>query len=179
MKKPTDKTSDHPATEQAPDQGPDQVNAQTSVPRPEDFGLPDTYNHWQGDSAEDYTGPFFFRMDNELAHTRFRIQPHNCNAHGIVHGGVLMMFADYTVCIAALGGTQESVVTVTCNNEFIGPAASGDVVEGLGEVTRSGGSLIFTRATLRANGRIILTASAVIKKLNGKLRSQSDKRSSP
>ena len=89
------------------------------------------------------------------------------------------MFADYTVCIAALGGAQESVVTVTCNNEFIGPAASGDVVEGLGEVTRSGGSLIFTRATLRANGRIILTASAVIKKLNGKLRSQSGTRSSP
>ncbi len=170
MQKPTDQTRD-PAGNPA--------KVQKAVPRPEDYGLPDTYNHWQGDSAEDYTGPFFFRMDNELAHTRFRIQPHNCNAHGIVHGGVLMMFADYTLCIAALGGTQESVVTVTCNNEFIGPAASGDVVEGLGEVTRRGGSLIFTRATLRANGRIILTASAVIKRLDGKLRNQSGKRSSP
>lgn len=131
----------------------------------QDHGLPPEYQHWSGDSAEDYNGPFFFRMQGDVAHTRFRIKPQNCNAHGIVHGGVLMMFADYTLCIAALRGTHASVVTVTCNNEFIGPAEAGDVVEGLGEVTRRGGSLIFTRATLTANGNTILTASAVIKQL--------------
>jgi len=132
---------------------------------PQDYGLPPEYQHWHGDRAENYNGPFFFRMEGETAHTRFLIQAHNCNAQGTVHGGVLMMFADYTVCIAALKGTQDSVVTVTCNNEFIGPAQAGDVVEGIGEVTRRGGSLIFTRATLKASGNTILTASAVIKQL--------------
>lgn len=75
-----------------------------------------------------------------------------------------MMFADYTLCIAANGGRQESVVTVTCNCEFVGPAGEGDLVEGVGEVVRRGGSLIFVRATLRSADRVVLTASGVVKK---------------
>jgi uncharacterized protein (TIGR00369 family) len=133
--------------------------------KPENHGIPADYQHWQGDSCEDYIGPFFFRMEGDIAGTAFRVQEHNCNAHKIVHGGMLMTFADYTLCMAALGGSNDSVVTVTCNNEFIGPAFAGDLVMGRGEVTRRGGSLIFTRVTLEANGKTILTASGVVKRL--------------
>jgi uncharacterized protein (TIGR00369 family) len=133
--------------------------------KPEDHGIPATYQHWHGDSCEDFVGPFFFRMEGEIACTAFHLQEHNCNAHNIVHGGMLMTFADYTLCMAALGGSNDSVVTVTCNNEFIGPAFAGDLVLGRGEVTRKGGSLIFTRVTLEANGKTILTASGVVKRL--------------
>jgi acyl-coenzyme A thioesterase PaaI-like protein len=66
---------------------------------------------------------------------------------------------------AAIGEGVESVVTITCNNEFLGPACAGDLVTGRGEVTRRGGSLIFTRAVLEANGKVILTSSAVLKRL--------------
>lgn len=136
-----------------------------SSANPEDHGLPAHYRHWYGDEAEDYNGPFFFTVDGEAVKTAFRVRGANCNAHRTVHGGVLMMFADYTLCIAANGGRQESVVTVTCNCEFVGPAAEGDLVEGVGEVVRSGGSLIFVRATLRSADRIVLTASGVVKKV--------------
>ncbi|MBU2098520.1 MAG: PaaI family thioesterase, partial [Gammaproteobacteria bacterium] len=97
--------------------------------------------------------------------TAFRVRAHNCNAHKILHGGVMMMFADYTLCIAAIGGTHEAVVTVTCNNEFVGPALDGDLVIGRGEVTRKGGSLIFVRAVLEVNGKTILTSSGVVKRV--------------
>jgi len=76
-----------------------------------------------------------------------------------------MMFADYTLCLAGIGGSHEGVVTVTCNNEFIGPAFEGDLVTGRGEVTRKGGSLIFARAVIEANGKTILTSSAVLKRV--------------
>lgn len=129
------------------------------------YGLAPHYRHWHGDEAEDYNGPFFFAVEEGEVKTAFRVRGVNCNSHRTVHGGVLMMFADYTLCIAANGGRQESVVTVTCNSEFVGPAEEGDLVEGVGEVVRSGGSLIFVRATLRCAGRVILTASGVVKRL--------------
>ncbi|MEX1197688.1 MAG: PaaI family thioesterase [Pseudohongiellaceae bacterium] len=136
-----------------------------SPANPADHGLPAQYQHWYGDEAEDHNGPFFFTVNGDVVQTAFRVQGVNCNSHRTVHGGVLMMFADYTLCIAANGGRHESVVTVTCNVEFVGPAAEGDLVEGVGEVVRRGGSLIFVRATLRSAGRIILTASGVVKKV--------------
>lgn len=132
---------------------------------PADHGIPSHYRKWQGDLAEDHNGPFFFHAEEDSMRTAFRVRRHNCNSHRTVHGGVLMMFADYTLCIAANGGRQEGVVTVTCNSEFVGPAQEGDLVEGVGEVVRRGGSLVFVRATLHCGDRVILTASGVVKRL--------------
>lgn len=132
---------------------------------PRDSGIPDHYRQWRGDEAEDYNGPFFFMMEEGRSLTAFRVRSRNCNSHRTVHGGVLMMFADYTLCIAANQGRQESVVTVSCNSEFVGPAQEGDLVRGVGEVIRRGGSLVFVRATLYAGDAVILTASGVVKRL--------------
>ncbi|MDT8427530.1 MAG: PaaI family thioesterase [Pseudomonadales bacterium] len=132
---------------------------------PEQYQAPQGYQHWDGDNFEDLIGPFFFRMAGDIAETVFRVQTKNCNGQNIVHGGALMTFADYTLCIAATQGGKEPVVTVTCNNEFIGAANEGDLVRGRGEVIRRGGSLIFTRVVLTVNEATVLTASAVVKRL--------------
>lgn len=132
---------------------------------PAEYGLPAHYSHWDGDRAEDHNGPFFFAVEGDTVKTAFRVRGVNCNGNGTVHGGILMMFADYTLCIAANGGRQESVVTVTCNCDFVGPAGEGDLVEGYGEVVRRGGSLVFVRVTLRSEERVILTASGVVKRV--------------
>lgn len=137
----------------------------TSKYDPADFGLPSTFRHWRGDEAEDFVGPFFFSMDNDRITTAFRIQPHNCNGHQTLHGGIMMMFADYTLCIAAIEGGQEGVVTVSCSNEFVAPAKAGDIVIGHGEIIRKGASLIFVRARLEVDGRTIMTSSGVLKRV--------------
>lgn len=143
---------------------------------PQNYGIPSHFQYWQGDSAEDHNGPFFFSvLDNDKVdagdealvkvQTAFRVQAHNCNGHKTLHGGIMMMFADYTLCIAAIGGTHEAVVTVTCNNEFVGPAFEGDLVIGHGEVIRKGGSLIFVRVVLEVDGKTVLTSSGVVKRV--------------
>lgn len=76
-----------------------------------------------------------------------------------------MAFADYTLCLGANGGEQEPVATVSCSNEFIAAASLGDLILGSGEVIRRGGSLVFVRCVLVANEQVILTSSAVIKRL--------------
>ena len=136
---------------------------------PIDYDIPDSYRHWQGDTAEDYIGPFFFFMDGEHPRTAFRVQARHCNAHQTVHGGVLMSFADYTLCLGANGGSEaESVVTVSCNNEFVAPAIEGELVTGEAETIRRGRNIVFMRCALRAGDQIVLTSSAVIKRLDKK-----------
>lgn len=112
-----------------------------------DPDIPAGYHHYQGDPAEDHVGPFYFRLTEQGVETLFRLQPHNCNSHGSAHGGVLMTFIDYTLCVAAVGST-------------------GELLYGRGEVLRRTGSLVFTRGTIEtADGRVVLSASAVVKRL--------------
>ena len=134
-------------------------------PRPEDYDIPAHYRHWVGDRAEDYIGPFFFYMEGEHPRTAMRVQPHHCNAHGAVHGGVLMTFADYTLCLGANGGENESVATVSQNNDFTAPAKSGDLLLGRAEVIRRGRSMVFVRCELTVDDTVVMAASAVIKRL--------------
>ncbi len=131
--------------------------------KPEDYNVPSQYRHWVGDKAEDLIGPFFFHMEGEHPRTAFRVREQHCNAHDSVHGGVLMTFADYTLCMGANGGTSESVITVSLNSEFTAPAFNGDLIEGRGQVMRRGKSMVFVRCELLANNEIVLVASAVIK----------------
>src|SRR5690554_3669574 len=77
-----------------------------------DYDIPGDFRHWDGDAAEDHIGPFFYRPVAGGIETAFRPRPHNCNSSGAVHGGVLMTFIDYTLCVAAVAGTDERVVTV-------------------------------------------------------------------
>ena len=132
---------------------------------PKDYDIPEDYRHWHGDKAEDFLGPFFFRTEGDVIHTAFRVEERHCNAHESLHGGVMMTFGDYTLCLAANGGAEESVATVTCNNEFVAPAHLGDLVLGRSELVRRGRSLVFARGELRVDDQVILTCSAVIKLL--------------
>jgi uncharacterized protein (TIGR00369 family) len=131
----------------------------------EDYGIPTGYRHWHGDRAEDYLGPFFFKVEGGIIHTAFRVEDRHCNAHDTLHGGIMMAFGDYTLCLAANGGAEQSVATVTCNNEFVAPALKGDLVLGRSEVVHRGRSLVFTRGELRVDGKSILSCSGVIKLL--------------
>ncbi len=126
---------------------------------------PPGFRHWP-DPAEDRIGPFFYRLEapgRVIAHCE--VLAHHCNAYGGVHGGVLMTLADYTLCLAAIDSEQDAVVTVSANCDFVSGAKAGEVLAGEGERVRAGGSLVFTRAVIRAGDRVIMTASGVIKRL--------------
>ena len=135
-------------------------------PDPQDYGIPATFQHWAGDEAENFVGPFFFRVESEgEIVTAFRVRPEHCNSHLTLHGGISMMFADYTLCVTAIGGGSEGVVTVSCNSEFLAPARAGDLVIGQGHVIRKTRSLAFVRTELMVADEVILTGSAVLKRV--------------
>lgn len=132
---------------------------------PEDYDVPAEYRHWPGDTAEDNIGPFFFYMEGPHPRTAFRPREEHSNTHRTIHGGILMTFADYTACLGASGGEQESSATISLNTEFVAPAHVGDLLLGEGEVLRRGHSLVFVRVKVYSKHRVVLAASAVIKRL--------------
>ena len=52
--------------------------------------------------------------------------------------------------------------------EFLDAAREGELVEGTGEITRAGGSLIFLRGQLRSGERTLFTFSGTIKRVKRK-----------
>lgn len=127
------------------------------------FGLPDGWQHWASDPAEDRIGPFFFSRIGDGAESALQVKAHHCNTYGVVHGGVLLALADYTLCLAGMDNAEQGCATVSLNSEFLAPAKAGQALRGLGIRTRAGRKLRFVRAELRADDELVMTASAVLK----------------
>ncbi|MDF8335043.1 PaaI family thioesterase [Novosphingobium cyanobacteriorum] len=128
----------------------------------------DWYTWGSIDPFEALAGPFYLRRDSEKGGIQcgFRPAEQNRNGHGMIHGGSLMTFADFCLfAIASSAGEEIHGVTVTMNSEFVGPAQAGQLLLGHGEVVRSGGSLVFVRGTITADGNPVLAFSGTIKRI--------------
>ena len=120
------------------------------------------------DPFEDLVGPMGYRIDGDAISFAFRSDQRHANTGGTLHGGMLMTFADFALCLTAVWDQPgEKCVTVSCNCEFVAAGRPGDVVEATGEVTRRTRSLAFVRGQLTAAGRLVLTFSAIVKRLPG------------
>lgn len=118
------------------------------------------------DPAEDYIGPFYWRQEAVGFECAFMPESKNCNLHGQVHGGVLMTFADFALCIAATDHYgSESCVTVSFHADFTAAAGEGELVTCLPEVTRKTGSMVFVSGKLISDGQVVMTFSSVVKRL--------------
>ncbi|MFT7686660.1 MAG: acyl-coenzyme A thioesterase PaaI-like protein [Candidatus Azotimanducaceae bacterium] len=129
--------------------------------------LPEGFEVLSGlDPAEDHIGPFYFkREDNEMQYA-FRAGQQHCNAMGYVHGGVLMTFADFALCMEATGGYQEeSCVTVSFNSEFVSAGLIDNIHTCEVEVVKKTGSLVFLRGVVRTEGDVVMSFSSVVKRM--------------
>ena len=124
---------------------------------------------WSRDNFESHTGPFYHRMedDGRIA-CAFRVQKKHLNGMRNVHGGCFMTFADYCLFAMAAPVLQGPGVTVSFGCEFLDAAREGELIEGSGEITRAGGSMIFLRGVLKSGERMLFTFSATIKRVKWK-----------
>lgn len=129
--------------------------------------LPERFQTKPGfDPAEDNIGPFYYAKSAEGFEYAFEADQKHCNEHGIVHGGVLMAFADYCLCSQATDNyAQESCITVSFNSEFIAAAAIHSLVECTVEVIRKSGSMVFLVGKVRVAQEVVLTFSSVVKRI--------------
>ena len=76
-----------------------------------------------------------------------------------------MSFADYCLFAIAAPVLQGPAVTVSFACEFLDAAREGELVEGSGEITRAGGSLIFLRGLLKSGDARCSRFSGTIKRV--------------
>ena len=122
---------------------------------------------WHSDAFEQRAGPFFERHDTDGRGTcAFRAEPRHMNGGGFMHGGCLLTFADsaiFTFARDALGNNHG--VTMNLSGDFLDSARAGELIEASGEVTRAGHKTIFVRGLATADGRPVLSFTAIIKKV--------------
>ena len=118
------------------------------------------------DLAEDHIGPFYYHGTPDNAHYVVMADQRHCNVTGIVHGGVLMTLADYAACMQATAHYDgEDCVTVSFNSAFVAAAQIGELVTATAQVTRKTRSLAFVTGEIESKGGVVMTFSAVIKRL--------------
>jgi uncharacterized protein (TIGR00369 family) len=106
-------------------------------------------------------GPWYRVLEVDRAQFAFRADERHINSLGIIHGGMMMSFADTLLGQAHRKITGRPAVTTRMTADFIDAARFGDLVEGLGEVTRQTRNLVFVRARVWTGRRTLLTASGV------------------
>lgn len=115
---------------------------------------------------EDFVGGIWFRDQAGERRFGYRPAPEHCNSRGVVHGGMLMGFADHALGLAvwaAAGRTPLATVCLRC--DFLGAAEAGEWIEATATLTRQTRSLVFARGTLTAGDRPVMTADGVWKLL--------------
>ncbi|MBM63145.1 MAG: thioesterase [Acidobacteria bacterium] len=119
------------------------------------------------DPFEDLVGPLCFKETGtgDLIFA-FEAGPRHANTSGKIHGGMLMTFADFALCLTAIHGLPgERCVTVSLNCEFTAPGEVGDFIQSTAKVVRRTRSLAFVRGEIMAEKRILLNYSAIVKRL--------------
>ena len=118
------------------------------------------------DPFENDAGPFYWRLLNDgTHHFVLRTEERHANAHGLIHGGLMMTMADLTMAVTAKGDPDDAYVTVSFNSEFVASGHAGDLVEARGELVRRTGSMAFVRGNIHVGERTLFVCSGVMKRV--------------
>jgi uncharacterized protein (TIGR00369 family) len=116
------------------------------------------------DPFEIYVGPVFEQGPKGLRTFAFRVDERHVNMRGVIHGGMLMTFADAALGQAAWDACDHAAcVTLNMQCQFLAPAKQGDLIAVAPVLTRRTRSLIFLRGDFTVDGAAIFSASSVWK----------------
>lgn len=118
------------------------------------------------DPFEIHLGPVFETGQKGARRFFLRIDERHVNGRGVIHGAMLMTFADLALGQAAWDATDNaSVVTVNMQSQFLKTARVGDVISVLPVVVRRTRSLLFLRGDFEVAENVVFIASSVWKVL--------------
>ncbi|MEN0077903.1 MAG: PaaI family thioesterase [Pseudomonadota bacterium] len=128
------------------------------------------WSYWDEEPFEaEAAGPFYMRMEESGPVAAFRAERKHMNGAGVVHGGCLLTFADFALFAIASDAMDGAYgLTVALTSEFLSGPAEGALIEARGEVLRAGGSLVFVRGLVSAEGTPCLNFSGTVKRLRAK-----------
>ncbi len=109
-------------------------------------------------------GPFWTKREEGGFRYGFPAEARHLNAGGMVHGGMLMSFADDVLGMTVWEAAgRKPCTTVQLSTQFISPARAGEFVEGRAEVLRSTRSMVFVRGLVTVGERTVIHADGIWK----------------
>ena len=120
---------------------------------------------WAGFCA--LIGPLYARPQGENVVIGLRIEPRHANTGGFAHGGLIASLADMTLThtIGRRYAHEFYIATISLNIDFSCGARIGDWVEAHPTVSKGDGGMAFVHCDLMVEGRKIVHASGVLKRL--------------
>ena len=121
-----------------------------------------SYTPIWNEGFNNYVGPFLWKD----GHLVLELRDEHMNGADMVHGGLLMAFAD-----AALGKTVSDAVdgaacaTMTLNCDFLAAGRKGAPLEARAEITRRTRSIVFVTGRVHQGDQTLLTATGIWKVL--------------
>ncbi|MEZ0168007.1 PaaI family thioesterase [Microvirga sp. TS319] len=122
---------------------------------------------WEALSDDGYiglVGPIWQKPDGNGMRFAFLADSKHRNRLGIVHGGMIMTFADRVLGMtahSAIGGKPHA--TIQLDVHFVAAIQIGQLVEARADVVRRTRDLIFMKGDLVVDGRIVATANGIWK----------------
>jgi len=132
-----------------------------------DAGMPEGYTETRlVDPFEIYVGPVFEQGGVGAKRFAFRADERHLNRRGVVHGGMLMTFADAALGQAAWDATDRAPsVTLNMQSHFLRGVVKDDLVEVVPIITRKTRALVFIRGDFKVKDEVVMTVSSVWKLL--------------
>lgn len=111
---------------------------------------------------EQTVGPIAYAPADEGMGLTFTIGDQHLNGDGFLHGGMMMTLASAVLgqlARNAADGAPTAPLSVNC--DFVGPGPKGAKVTGAAEITRRTRTVLFASAELKADGKLMMTATGV------------------
>ena len=112
-------------------------------------------------------GPLWQQGEGQDLAFGFLAEEKHLNRRGVVHGGMLMAFADQALGLTAreaTGGMPQA--TIQLDTHFIAPVAAGEFVEARAKVVRRTRAILFMRGTLAVGERAVASSQGIWKVLS-------------
>ena len=111
--------------------------------------------------------PWSKRGDTGWRYAMMMTEAH-LNPQGVIHGGILMTFADHGLSLYAWeAAKRQPCTTIQLNTHFLAAVKPGDFVELTGEITRVTRALVFVRGLLSVEGRDAAAMDGIWRILGG------------
>lgn len=132
--------------------------------------LPPGYRlcHFSDDGFAQLVGPLLVRDTETGLRFAFRAAPKHANPRNVLHGGMLMTFADHVLGLTVQHVTGSmALATVSLNCDFVAAVRPGDFIEGEASVTRQTRSLVFVKGSLFRGEAVVMNVAGLWARLGG------------
>ena len=123
--------------------------------------------HFRKRPVTDPWEPLYSRRIDGAVQIGFTLRPAHCNSRGLLHGGVIAALADNAMglsCGMSLPSV-EGLITVGLSIDYVGTAKIGQWLQVEPRVLRTGKSMGFADALVRADGEVVARANATFRVL--------------